>query len=547
MEDLQRALQLRRAGKAAEAESAYRDILVKRPDAATTLAALMNLGGLLRETGRWVAAEEVFLQARDIAPNVAEVHFALGTTLKDQMRPAEAISCYRQALHLDPSHRRAFSNLLLNLHYLPDQDSKAIFDEHVEYGRRFTDPLRTDHAHPNVADPDRRLRIGYVSGDWHAHPVSFFMLPALMNRDRERFEVHCYADVRRRDVISDAVRRVVDGFHEINALGDDQVASLIRQHQVDILVDLAGHSGANRLGVFARKPAPVQVTYLGYPDTTGVRAIDYRITDAIADPPGQTDRFHTEELIRLDGCFLCYAPPPGNFPPSPANANPITFGSFSALAKITEPMIASWSRILHQVPESRLLIKSLSLQEPPLLERLRDQFVSHGISRDRIELLGPLPGLLDHLRAYDRISIALDTFPYNGTTTTCEAMWMGVPVITLAGQTHVQRVGATLLAAAGMSSYIARDINEYERLAVALTNDPHRLINEKTTLRERFMRSRLADVHAFVSQLESTYRRIWRRWCEGMGGRGSRRADLNPAGNSGLPGASPSHSPSTEI
>jgi len=506
---------LQRLGRVAEAEAAYRQALRLEP---ALLDGWMNLGSLLRAQGRLTDAEQAYLRARSLAPDTAEVHHGLGTTLKDQMRPAEAIAAYRAALKLNPAHAAAFSNLLLNLHFCPDLDAETIFREHVEYGRRFAPPsLQSPQPHRNSRDPHRRLRIGYVSADFHAHPVAFFMLPALMQRDRAVFEVFCYADVRRRDPVGELIPRIVDRWCEITGMGDEQAAQLIREHQIDILVDLGGHSGDNRLGLFARKPAPVQVSYLGYPDTTGVAAIDYRITDAVADPPGPSDELHVERLLRLDGCFLCYAPPPGDFAPNPKSARqaPVVFGSFNRLAKVTEPMIACWSRILRDAPQTTMLMKAPSLSEPPIAQRLRSCFRAHGIGDERVELMGHVPGLMDHLRAYDRISIALDTFPYNGTTTTCEALWMGVPVITLAGQTHVSRVGASLLSAAGATEWIARDPMEYERIALDLARDPENLAAVKRSLRDRLLQSRLGDVRSFTRELERTYREIWQQWCQG--------------------------------
>jgi predicted O-linked N-acetylglucosamine transferase (SPINDLY family) len=291
---------------------------------------------------------------------------------------------------------------------------------------------------------------------------------------------------------------------------------MIRQDGIDILVDLAGHTADNRLLVFARKPAPVQVTYLGYGDTTGLSAIDYRLTDAYADPPGLTERFHTEQLIRLSPAFLCYRPddPCPEVAPLPASACPhITFGCFSNLAKVTPKVIAAWAAILRWVPGSRLLVKAKALADPPTAQSLRQSLARHGIDPDRVETLLPTASSFDHLRAYGRVDIALDTFPYNGVTTTCDALWMGVPVITLAGATHVWRVGMSLLANVGLWELIAATPDAYVSTAFRLAGDLDRLRHLRGTLRQRMLHSPLTDGGAFTRGLEAAFRRMWEKWC----------------------------------
>jgi predicted O-linked N-acetylglucosamine transferase (SPINDLY family) len=294
---------------------------------------------------------------------------------------------------------------------------------------------------------------------------------------------------------------------------------MVRQDNIDILVDLSGHTGTNRLPVFARKPAPVQVTYLGYPNTTGLSTIDYRLTDAWADPPGKTERWHTETLIRLPHGFLCYRPPnatPAVAPP-PVQANGhITFGSFNSLVKTTPAVVACWAHILQQVPDARLVIKNKSFRDPSVCARYQGLFAEHGIAPERLELVGWIDNLNNHLELYHRLDIALDPFPYNGTTTTCEALWMGVPVITLAGHTHAGRVGVSLLSRLDLTDLIAGDPDDYTQRAVRLAQDRATLARLRPRLRPRLQASSLCDGPAFARDVEAAYREMWRGWCGGV-------------------------------
>jgi predicted O-linked N-acetylglucosamine transferase (SPINDLY family) len=305
-------------------------------------------------------------------------------------------------------------------------------------------------------------------------------------------------------------------WREIGAVTDADAAELIRRDGIDILVDLAGHTFGNRLLLFARRPAPVQVTYLGYCDTTGMNAIDYRLTDALADPPGTTERLHTERLVRLPDCAWCFRPPEGAPPVSPPpfeRTGGITFGCFSAIPKLTEEALRLWSRILLAVPRSRLLLKNVAFREVATQSRIRALLESAGIAADRIELLGPTPDIAGHLATYGHVDIALDTFPYHGTTTTCEALWMGVPVITLAESAHASRVGVSRLTHAGLPEFIAADQDDYARIAVQLAADTNRLADLRSHLRSRMAASPLMDAPRFAQNVEAAYREMWRKWC----------------------------------
>jgi predicted O-linked N-acetylglucosamine transferase (SPINDLY family) len=302
----------------------------------------------------------------------------------------------------------------------------------------------------------------------------------------------------------------------ITGMKDADVAQLMRKDQIDILVDLAGHTSDNRLLVFARKPAPIQVTYLGYPGSSGLSTMDYRISDNFADPPGMTESLHTEKLVRLPHGFLCYRPPASAPDVGPLSADKtgfITFGSFNHLAKITHFTVKMWAKILKQIPNSRLLIKSQGLNDPAWRKALSDRFAAQGIGEDRLEMLAKIPSLGNHLQLYHRIDIALDPFPYHGTTTTLEAMWMGVPVISLAGKTHASRVGVSLLSNTGLTELIAQSPEEYVQIATKLAGDLPRLRELHANLRPRLAASPLLDAKTFARDIEAAYRQMWRDYC----------------------------------
>jgi predicted O-linked N-acetylglucosamine transferase (SPINDLY family) len=309
---------------------------------------------------------------------------------------------------------------------------------------------------------------------------------------------------------------LADGWRYIGSLDDERACAIIQADAIDILVDLSGHTAGNRLPLFTHKPAPIQVTYLGYPDTTGIDAINYRLTDEWADPPGHTEEFHTEKLVHLPDGFLCYQPPrpcPQVSPPPMLRDGIVTFGSFNNLAKVSRTLVGHWAAILTAVPYSRLLLKSKGLSANGSREQMRQQFRDHGINAERIELVGWTSDRIDHMNLYRKVDIALDTFPYNGTTTTCEALWMGVPVMTLAGPVHVSRVGSSLLHAVGLTEMIAQSPSEYVRKAVALAGDTLRLASLRSTLRDRMQASPLTDAQRIAGAVEAAFRNMWQHIC----------------------------------
>ena len=369
---------------------------------------------------------------------------------------------------------------------------------------------------PPVADqrPGRRLRVGYVSPDFCSHSCSYFLVPLLAGHDRRHFDLVAYSDVARPDGLTAAFRNLVPEWRDTAGLDDAAFAARVRDDAIDVLVDCAGHTKDNRLGAFARRPAPVQATWLGYPGTTGLDVFDARLVDSVSDPEGTADAAASEPLARVDGGFLAYMPapfaPPVSPPPMLAAGRP-TFGSFNNLPKITDTCVALWAAALAAVPAARLVIKARGLDEPELRAALVGRFAGHGIDPGRIEPRGFDGAVQDHIARYAEVDVALDTVPYNGTTTTCEALWMGVPVVTLAGDRHAARVGASLLTRIGAGDWIAADAAGFARVARSLVADPDGLARTRAGLRARLSASPLCDGARLARGVEAVYRRLWER------------------------------------
>jgi predicted O-linked N-acetylglucosamine transferase (SPINDLY family) len=473
------------------------------------------LGVVLKESGQLDQAVVSHREAVRLSPGYAEAHSNLGSALHDLGQLDEAIACYRKAIQLQPDLAEAHGNLLFTANYSPDMTAQAVFAEHQGWAARHAPPSAHETIrHDNERSPDRRLRIGYVSPDFRRHSVAFFLIPLLEHHDPRSVETFCYSNVRRADDFTVRIKQCCDAWRNIVGLSNEAAIELIRRDGIDILVDLSGHTSESRIRLFAYKPAPVQVTYLGYPNTTGMTAIDYRLTDALADPPGMNDELNVEKLWRLPTCAWCYEPPKDTPTVEPRGEGPITFGCFNAFAKINHKIIAMWAQVLHRMPGSRLLLKSAGAGEISSRRRLIGQFAELGISSDRIELLGRTADFQEHLKLYGRIDVALDTYPYHGTTTTCEAFWMGVPVVSLAGPAHVARVGASLLTHAGLAELIAQTPDRYVEIAAALAQDPRRLGELRRTLRAQLQASPLMDAARFAGDVEDAYRKMWRIWCK---------------------------------
>jgi predicted O-linked N-acetylglucosamine transferase (SPINDLY family) len=356
-----------------------------------------------------------------------------------------------------------------------------------------------------------------VSADFRAHSVASFLTPLLEGHCRRVVEIFCYADVIRPDAVTAHLRGLADHWLPVAGMPDEALSQRIRADGIDILVDLGGHTAHNRLRVFACKPAPVQLTWLGYPNTTGLRAIDYRIVDDVTDPPGAADGFASETLLRLPGGFLCYGAAKDATEPAPPpclKTGVITFGSFNNPAKMSPATLDTWAELLTRVAGARLLLKGKPFADEACRASFLARFGERGVAAERVQLIAWLPNSTAHLALYEQIDIALDPFPYNGTTTTCEALWMGVPVVTLRGNRHSARVGASLLGQLGLTDWIAASTGDYVEIALALGADPGNLHSLRHSLRRLMAASSLCDGNAFARKIENAYRTIWQRWCE---------------------------------
>lgn len=475
----------------------------------------LRRGQLLQEKGKLADALECYRACAAAYPSDLRAREAIADTLSASWRLEECIAACREGLDAAPQNATIFSCYLLYSHYAAHPDARAVFDLHRRYGNLMSVAAPPLYAtYPNSRDPERALRIGYVSRDFCQHSVASFIEPVIAHHDRSRYEVYCYYTRAHSDRMTARIAELSDVWREAHQDETDALAARIREDRIDILVDLGGHTFSGALAVFARRPAPVQVTWLGYPDTTGLITMGYRVTDATADPAPLADAVHTERLMRLEPPFLCYRPPVDSPPVVPRRADrPIVFGSFNMIMKVNDPLLDMWAQILEAVPGSRMLIKSTLLEHDETAQRLLRRFEARGIEAHRLDLRSWMPGRADHLGAYNEIDIALDTFPYNGTTTTCEALWMGTPVVTLAGTVHMSRVGATLLTSAGLPELVAKSAQEYVEVAVALARDTARREMLSAGMRQRLSASPLADYAGFTRKLESGMRQAWMEWC----------------------------------
>ncbi len=501
------ALVRQQLGEGASAISHLRKAILLRPDYADAYHELANAH---RAGGQTDDAVKCYQRCLAIQPEGWLANFNLANTLLLTGEYEQAERHFQLALDLPPPNPGSHSGLLHVMNYF-HQDPEAVFSQHRAWWQRHCSKLPLVRPAGRSHGEHGRIRVGYVSPDFHRHSVAYFIEPLLRNHDRSDFQISCYSDTTQPDDVTDRLHTLTERWRDIGTLTDAAVAELIRQDEIDILVDLAGHTNQNRLMVFARKPAPIQVSYLGYPNTTGMPVMDYRLSDAEADPPDLHDALYTETLVRLPHGFLCYAPPPEAPPVTQRHSSrPLTFGSFNHLAKINPQVIALWAELLKSLPEARLLIKNTGLENERARERLYQRFQELGVSRDRIGLRGRIASITEHLALYNDMDIALDTFPYNGTTTTCEALWMGVPVVTLAGNMHAGRVGTSLLTRIGLQDLIASTYDEYVSCARTLARDADRLSQLRTSLRERLATSPLCDGRDFATLIEDAYRKMLR-------------------------------------
>ncbi|MDR6775087.1 tetratricopeptide repeat protein [Azospirillum sp. BE72] len=512
--------ELKRPGEAA---AALRTALVLRPDYDKPW---VGLGSEAFGTERLDEAVRCWTRAIRLEPQQgAGLWFNLGVTRQMRGEAVEAAAAFDRAEALMPDNPRVASQRLLCLNYL-ELSGERLLAEHRRFDERFGDkpgaarPPAAPHA--NRPDPAKRLRIGYLSVEFREHLGAYFLPPLFEMADRSRFEIICYSILpdTHADAYTARFKAQADGWRNIGHLDDEALAAQIRADGIDILVDLAGHSGLNRLPMLARRPAPVQVTWLGYPNGTGMEAVGYRIVDPVSDPLGPTDAHAAETLVRLPAPFLCFRPPASAPPvvPLPAGATgAVTFGSFNKLSKITDGTVALWAEVLRRVPDARLLLKDRPLSDPGTADMIRARFAAAGVDPARLDLVGFIKDAAGHLAAYNRIDIALDPHPYNGTITTCDTLWMGAPLVTLAGGRHAARVGASLMTAIGLPELVAATPDRYADIAAALAGDLTRLMRLRLGMRERVRRSALCDETRFMRNLETAYRLMWRRWCDDAG------------------------------
>lgn len=546
---LDQAVQHHRSGRLREAEQIYRRILASDPNNPYALHLLGVLGG---QMGQAEAGIQFIRRAIEIKPDFPDAHSNLGCALAALGRPDEAIEAFKAALGVKPDHlsarsnlgtamiqtglvdqtialfkdllpqapgwAEAHSNLLLTLYYTCD-DPAAILAEHRRWSRFHAEPLRPPiRPHHNDAAPERRLRIGYVSADFNEHPAGRNFLPLIREHARDRFEIFCYSSTSSRAALTERMRRCSDGWREILGVPDDAAAQMIRDDRIDILVDLSLHSAGNRLLIFARKPAPVQATFIGYPGGTGLNVIDYRLTDPYLDPPGVGEGNYVETSVRLPGTFWCYdseamdladAPPVCALPAACAGA--VTFGSLNGFWKLNDRVLSLWAKVMAELPGSRLIILC------PLgsaRERTAAKLASLGVESSRVEFVARRPRR-EYFRLFSRIDISLDSFPYNGHTTSLDSLWMGVPVVTLVGQTSVGRAGLSQLSNLKIPELAARTPEQFIAVATELARDLPRLTELRSGLRRRMASSPLMDAARFARDVESAYRQMWQKWCEG--------------------------------
>jgi len=535
-------LMLDQLGRLPEAIAAYETALEFKPQLPGALTTLL---AALRDNTEYARAIAWYERLGPFTPDSVERRCAVAAALADVFRVDEALSHLRRALELDPASARAHgdyaatvaergeidealghlrqaiaiepenplyqSNLVYLLAFSARVDAAEILEAAREFGRKHADRVTRLTSHSNSRDPERKLRIGYVSADFRTHPVALFLLPLFRHHDRTRFEVFCYSNGRRPDAVTAELRELADGWRDISALDDDDdAAALIRSDAIDILIDLAQHSAGHRLLLFARKPAPVQATWLGYPGTTGISAIDYRITDPQLDPPELGNPSSTEKLAWLPETFWCYSPdldaPPVNELPA-LSAGYVTFGSLNSFKKTSDVALALWARVLQAVPNSRLLLVAPAGQAR---ERVRRIVAEHGVEPTRIELISHM-SRSEYLRTYQRIDVCLDSVPYNGATTSLDAFWMGVPVVTLRGATPVSRAGASLAHSLGLREVVAETEEQYVARAVVLATHLASLARLRQDLRPRMLESPLLNAPRFTAGFEATLRAVWDR------------------------------------
>ena len=499
---------LQRGGHFDQAVAAFSRAIALRPHYAD---AYCNLGHAYREIGHLSQAVAACRQAIVLDGGLAAAHCHLGMALGEMGQLDEAVAAFERAVSLEPSRNEANDNLLLTLQYCPDITPDALAEAHAQFDRRLAAPLRgAVVSHANDRDARRRLRVGFVSPDFGSSSVACFFDNVLENLSRELLETICYSNRLAKDGITHRIQAAATLWRDVAALGDEQLAEQIRADRIDILFDLSGHTAGNRLGVFARKPAPIQITWLGYVGTTGLRAMDYVLADGNLILP-EEEKYYCEHVLRMPHDYACYSAPadaPATGPLPALTRGFATFGSFNNLSKINPRVIDAWASILLRAPRSRLVIRNRSLADAQVRNRYFQLFADRGIGAERVDLLGWSP-FATRMDLYNQIDIALDPFPYSGATTTCDALWMGVPVISCPGKTFASRQSLTHLLALGADELVARDLPDYVDRAVNLAGNLSRLAKMRAGLRQRMLASPLMNSSKFARDFETVCRRAW--------------------------------------
>jgi predicted O-linked N-acetylglucosamine transferase (SPINDLY family) len=499
------------AGDLRSAKAALKTYLRFRPADRT---ALLTLSESYSRSNELDEAANCLERVLADSPNDAGAHNLLGNLRRNQARHRDAMRHYELAILHDDHPVVAYQNLLFCMMCAESCSAADIHARHTEFARRFEQPfLSLQPAADTVPDPERRLRIGYVSPEFRSNVVGYYVQPILQNHDRAAFEIHCYFTGGNRDAVTERLSSLVDQWHDVHALSDDEIASLIRAHKIDVLVDLCGHSPGNRILVFARRPAPVQVSYLDYSATTGLTSIDYRLTTAYCDPVGTSERFYSEKLFRLAGAYWTYNPAiraPISALPMQSKGH-VTFGSFNMYYRLTGEVLDLWARLLVAIPNSRLALVGVATgsTEAALVERMGRA----GVARDRLSIYGLL-SYEKYNELMATVDVALAPFPYNGATTVMDCLWNGLPVVAKEGaETFSSRLGCSVLAELGLSGLIARDNDEYLRIAIELASAMPELIHLRGSLRQTLDASSLRDFPRFTLALEVAYRSMWKDWC----------------------------------
>lgn len=483
--------------------------------APTDPLAQLNLGGLFLETGRLAEADQYYRRAMELKPDFPQAHLNRGIVLSKLGRQNDALACFREVLRLQPDNAYALSNIVYISNYLPELSADDVLRAARAFGAVAAARAQARRSWPNAADPDRPLRVGLVSGDLRAHPVGYFLETLLGAIDRRDIGLYAYASDPRHDSVSERLQANVMAWRSVVGMNDEAVARQVSADAIDILIDLSGHTAQNRLPVFAWRPAPVQATWLGYCGTTGVAAIDYIIGDRHVTPLDESAHL-SERPWLLPESYMCFSAPPFDLPVGelPALKNGyVTFGSFNNLAKVNAEVVSCWAGALRAVADSRLLLRAPQLLQPSECQRILDAFAAQGVDASRLVLDAPLPSRQEGMAQYARVDIALDTFPYTGATTSVEAMYMGVPVLTRRGDRFLSHVGESLNRNVGLDAWIAYDLADFARRASALAADRQALAETRAGLRSRLSESPLCDAPRFAAAFSRGLRGMWQEWC----------------------------------